>query len=114
MSPGYDVAEVGEWFHSLAGDRASDPKNVWEIVATEDIWARSELRREELTAAISMNGRRIGCAHALSAMAFLDGLISLDNGVHRWAVAVELGINCVPVDMIRESPVPPWGGNDRN
>ena len=42
-------------------------------------------------------------------MTFADGRISLDNGVHRWAVAVELGIKRVPVEMIYEPPEPAWG-----
>jgi ParB-like chromosome segregation protein Spo0J len=37
-----------------------------------------------------------------------DGQISLDNGVHRWAVAAELGIKRVPVEMIYQSPEPAW------
>ena len=57
-----NVDEIGEWFHSLAGGRASHPKTVWQIVATEPIWDRSELSRDELTARIIANGRRIGCA----------------------------------------------------
>jgi hypothetical protein len=104
-----DVDEIGEWPHSLAGGRASQPKSVRDIVATEPIWDNSELTREELTARIITAGRRIDHAYALSAMTFADGRISLDNGVHRWAVAVELGIKRVPVDMIYESPEPAWG-----
>ena len=48
----HDVAEIGEWPHGLAGGRASQPKAVREIVATEPIWDSSELPREELTARI--------------------------------------------------------------
>ena len=44
----------------------------------------------------------------LSALTFTDGQISLDNGVHRWAVAAELGIKRVPVEMIYQSPEPAW------
>ena len=43
------VAEIGGWAHSLAGGRASQPKSVRDIVATEPIWDRSELSHEELT-----------------------------------------------------------------
>jgi hypothetical protein len=32
----------------------------------------------------------------------LDDHIGLNNGVHRWAVAVELGIERVPVEMLYE------------
>ena len=70
---------------------------------------RSELPREELTARIIAAGRRIDHAYGLSAMTFADGRISLDNGVHRWAVAVELGIKRVPVETIYEPPEPAWG-----
>ena len=105
----HDVDEIGEWPHSLAGGRASQPKSVRDIVATEAIWDRSELSREDLTARIRAAGGRIDYTYALSAMTFADGRISLDNGVHRWAVAVELGIKRVPVEMIYESPVPAWG-----
>jgi hypothetical protein len=98
----HDVGEIGQWPHSLAGGRASHPKSVRDIVATEPIWDRSELSREELTQGIITAGHRIDHAYALSAMTFADGRISLDNGVHRWAVAVELGIKHVPVEMIYE------------
>jgi hypothetical protein len=104
----HDVDEIGLWPHSLAGGRASQPKSVRDIVATESIWDRSELSREELTATIIAAGRCIGHAYALSAMTFADGRISLDNGVHRWAVAVELGIKRVPVEMIYQSQEPTW------
>jgi hypothetical protein len=87
----------------------ASPKSVRDIVATEPIWDRSELPREELTARIIAAGRRIDHAYALSAMTFADGQISLDNGVHRWAVAVDLGIKRVPVEMIFQPPEPTWG-----
>ncbi len=32
-----------------------------------------------------------------------DGRVRLDNGVHRWVVARELGIDNVPVDMRTET-----------
>ena len=41
-------------------------------------------------------------------MAFTDGRISLDNGVHRWSVAAELGIRRLPVKMTYQSPEPAW------
>jgi hypothetical protein len=103
-----DVDEIGHWPHSLAGGRASQPKSVRDIVATESLWDSSELPREELTARIIAAEHRIDHAYALSAMTFADGRISLDNGVHRWAIAVELGIKRVPVEMIYESREPTW------
>ena len=102
----HDVDEIGQWPHSLAGGRASHPKSVRDIVATEPIWDSSELPREELTQRIIAAGHRIDHAYALSAMTFADGRISLDNGVHRWAAAVELGIKRVPVKMLYETPTP--------
>ncbi len=79
----HDVAEIGDWFHSLAGGRASHPKTVREIVATEPNLGQERTEPEqELTARIIANSRRIDCEHALSAMTFTDGRISLDNGVH--------------------------------
>ncbi len=100
--------EIGRWPHSRAGGRGSQPKSVRDIVATEPIWDRSELSREELTKRIIAAGYRIDHAYALSAMTFADGRISLDNGVHRWAIVVELGIERVPVEMTHEPPEPAW------
>jgi hypothetical protein len=104
----FDLDEIGQWSHSLAGGRASQPKSVRDIVATEPIWDSSELSREELTERITAAGHRIDHAYALSAMTFTDGRVSLDNGVHRWAVAAELGIKRAPVEMIYQSPEPAW------
>jgi hypothetical protein len=86
----------------------TSPKPVRDIVATESIWDRSELSRDELTVRIIAAGYCIGHAYALSAMTFADGRISLDNGVHRWAIAVELRIKRVPVEMIYQSQEPTW------
>jgi hypothetical protein len=96
-----DVAEIGEWFHNLLGGRASEPKSVRAIVETELIWERHEdgFTHEVLTALIVAAGRRIDRVYALSATTLEDGRISLDNGIHRWSVAVELGIERVPVKM---------------
>jgi hypothetical protein len=104
----HDVAEVGEWWHSLAGGRASHPKTVKDIVATEPIWNSSELERDDLTARIIAAGLRVDHQYALSAMTFMDGRISLDNGVHRWSICLELGISRIPIDMSYESPQPCW------
>ena len=41
------------------------------------------------------------------ATTYLDGHVGLNNGVHRWAVAVELGIEYVPVEMLYEQE-PAW------
>ena len=100
----HDVDEIGQWPHSLAGARASHSKSVLDIVATEPIWDRYELPHEELTARIIAAGNRIDHAYALAAMTFADGRVSLDNGVHRWSVAIELGIKRLPVQMSYEPP----------
>lgn len=54
---------------------------------------------DRLTALILAAGRRIGCDYALEARPLTDGRSELIDGVHRWAVAGELGITSVPVDM---------------
>lgn len=64
----FDLDEIGQWPHSLAGGRASQPKSVRDIVATEPIWDRSEPPREELTTRIIAAGHRIGHDYALSAL----------------------------------------------
>jgi hypothetical protein len=43
----------------------------------------------------------------LLATTYLDGHVGLNNDVHRWAVAVELGIEYVPVEMLYEQE-PAW------
>lgn len=75
----HNVDEIGQWPHSLAGGRASQPKSVRDIVDTEPIWDRSELPRAELTARIVAAGCRISHAYALSAMTFADGRVSPDD-----------------------------------
>ena len=93
----YGVSEIGEWTQgSGGGQRHARP--IREIVATDDIWKRSETDRETLVAGIRTAGGII-CEHALQATTYLDGHVGLNNGVHRWAVAFELGIERVPVEM---------------
>jgi hypothetical protein len=104
----YDVAEIGEWYPSLLGGRASMPKLAREIVATEDIWNRSEMSHDDLMNAILAAGRRIGHGYALNAWTLEDGRVSLNNGLHRWAVATELGITRVPVEMHILPSEPAW------
>jgi hypothetical protein len=41
-------------------------------------------------------------------MTLLSGEVELANGLHRWAVADELGIGVVPVAMRAETE-PAWG-----
>jgi hypothetical protein len=80
---------------------------VREIVATDDIWSHSETDRETLLAGIHAAGG-ITCEHALLATTYLDGHIGLNNGIHRWAVTDELGIERVPVEMQYEQEESVW------
>lgn len=105
----HDVADIADWTQgSGGGPRHARP--VREIVATDDIWERSETDHATLTAGIREAGG-ITCGHALLATTYLDGHVGLNNGLHRWAVAAELGIKRVPVEMQRETEdaAPPWG-----
>ena len=111
----YEVARIGEWTQgSGGGPRHARP--VRQIVETDDIWGRSETDHETLRAGILAAGG-ITCEHALMATTYLDGQAGLNNGVYRWAVAVELGIERVPVEMLYEQetalqplePFPSWG-----
>lgn len=98
------VAKIGDWIHSLPGSRT-----VREASAAPDLWdeGRCELGHEELRARITLAGG-IDCAHALNAYTLRTGAVHLGNGVHRWTVAVELGIPAVPVRMGYEPEVTPW------
>lgn len=51
--------------------------------------------------------RGIACGYALKATTLLSGEIGLTNGLHRWVVATELGIEVVPVSMRHETE-PMW------
>lgn len=51
----------------------------------------------------------VTCAYALEATTLLSGKLELVNRLHRWAVALELGIGFVPVKMVIEAePVWDW------
>jgi hypothetical protein len=104
----YEVADIGRWTQGSGGGPLH-ARPVREIVATDNIWERSETDREALMAGVIAAGG-IKCAHALHATTYLDGHIGLNNGVHRWAVAEELGIERVPVEMrYEQEPVwSPW------
>ncbi|HUZ35988.1 MAG TPA: hypothetical protein VMV17_06645 [Streptosporangiaceae bacterium] len=100
-----DIPEIGEWLVDRAGFR-----RVREWASEADIWqpGHCELSQAELTNRIRAAGG-IRCEHALHAMTRLSGEIELSNGVHRWAVAAELGILAAPVHMIHETePVWAW------
>jgi hypothetical protein len=104
----YDTEEIGGWYDNLLGARASQPKLVRDVVATEAIWEQSAKSHDELANAIVAAGRRIGHDYALNAWTLEDGRVSLNNGLHRWAVATELGISRVPVEMHTLRPEPAW------
>jgi hypothetical protein len=107
----HDIREIG----GLLVDRAGfKPVRGWASEA--DIWqlGNCELSREELFSLIRATGG-IRCEPALQATTRLSGEIDLSNGVHCWAVAAELGIRAVPVQMIYETePVWAWGAVDRD
>jgi hypothetical protein len=74
------------------------------------IWrpGHCELTHEELTDRIQVAGG-VACGYALDATMLLSGEIELTNGLHRWVVASELGIDVVPVKMRYETePVWAW------
>ena len=96
----HEVTMIGDWTQGSCGGPLH-ARPVREIVATDDIWERSETDRESLLAGVREVGG-ITCEHALLATTYLDGHIGLNNGVHRWAVAAELGIERVPVEMQHE------------
>lgn len=99
----HDVREIGDWRVAHPG---SGSVSNWASAA--DIWesGRCALSREDLTGRIRTAGG-ISCEHALQAMMRLSGEIELSNGVHRWAVAADLGIRAVPVRMTAETE-PVW------
>ncbi len=45
----------------------------------------------------------IDCEHALQATVPVTGVIKLDDGVHRYAVAVELQLAAIAVRMLAEA-----------
>jgi hypothetical protein len=105
----YEVIEIAEWTQGSGGGLLY-ARPAREIVATDDIWERSETDHKTLLARIRAAGG-ITCEYALEATTYLDGHIGLNNGIHRWAVATELGIKRVPVEMQyqqEESAWPSW------
>lgn len=94
----YSVAEIGGWLHGSTPDSIA-PVRDW--AARPDLWERSTISHEDLTAAISAAGG-ITCEYALQARSGPEG-VRLEDGVHRWTVAVELDIDVVPVEMRTET-----------
>lgn len=98
----YDTDEIGDWLHEL-GVCARFPVR---RLATVGIWDQGHFEpqwgREKLTALIREAGGVVH-AHALAATTRLEGTVVLDNGLHRWSIAAELGIRRLPVDMRLEA-----------
>jgi hypothetical protein len=94
---GTQFSGIGNW---LVRPGICDPvlARIWSRSGC--IWqdGRCRLGHEELTDLIRAAGG-IGCEHALTARALLTGGVELVDGIHRWAVADELGIDVVPVEM---------------
>jgi hypothetical protein len=106
----HDTAVIGDWLVGLGGNLVH-PVSVREWAATARIWEPGHYERlnhDELAALIMAAGRTVECTHALSAITYADQRVGLSNGVNRWAVANELGIERVPVNMRYESPKPVW------
>ncbi len=88
----YTVSEVGGWRHA---GRDSLPAR--EVAARPDFWP-GKLSREELTRRIRLAGG-VKREYALEARRLLSGEVLLVHGCHRRAVANELGMSSVPVQM---------------
>ena len=55
------------------------------------------------------DGWGIGCVYNLEVTTLLSGETKLTNGLHRWVVDAELGVDVVPVKMRHETePVWAW------
>ncbi len=88
----HKVPEVGGWRHA-----GRDSPSACEVAARPDFWP-GKLSREELTRRIRLAGG-VKREYALEARRLLSGEVLLIHGCHRWAVANELGMSSVPVQM---------------
>lgn len=103
----HSVAAIASWKVRRGG---SDLVPVPEWAETGGIWQpdHCEFSHEDLTARVRAAGE-IACGYALEATTLLSGEIELTNGLHRWVVATELGIDVMPVRMRHETePVWAW------
>jgi hypothetical protein len=103
----HSIAEIAGWSHGST-DATLAPVSEWS--ARPDLWERSEMKHGDLTAAINAAGG-VACKYALKARVNPDGSVHLENGVHRWTVCSELGIEAVPVRMTfagSETTWPEW------
>lgn len=99
------ITEIGDWIHG----HHDSTRTVRQTAAQPDIWdeRNCELSHEELRQRITA-AAGVPCAHALKATTLLSGIIHLDNGVHRWTVARELGFLTVPVQMAHQPETESW------
>jgi hypothetical protein len=86
----HPVAGIGAWSHSDA--------TVAVVAARPDFWDYAEIGRDDLLARVRAAGG-IGPDHVLAAAVLLSGEVLLVDGCHRWAVARDLGLVTVPVEM---------------
>lgn len=99
-----DAAAIADWLHGNT-DADLAPVRAW--AARADLWQPRHclLGHDELASGIRMAGG-IDCEHALEATVPVSGVIKLDDGVHRYAVAVELELATVPVRVSAEVESP--------
>jgi hypothetical protein len=100
----WSVEEIAEWTHDFS--RPNLTVRAW--AASYDIWADAHLSHEELRRRIAGAGG-IACEHALKAIIGPGEAGHLSDGVHRWAVADELGLSFVPVEVRRQEFEAPMG-----
>lgn len=105
----YDTSEVGDWPRYLPG--AVPARSVREHAADPGLWDAADLTRETLSRLIAEAG---GVRHdfPLLAQVVTGGPVMPTDGIHRWAVAAELGIPRLPFVVTRippESPMTEWG-----
>jgi hypothetical protein len=101
----HPVAAIGDWLHRT-GPQVLAPVRGW---ARSGIWqeGRCQLSHAEMTSQIRAVGG-ITCGYALAGRNLLAGGVELVDGVHRWTVAGELGIDLVPVKMSAEEADSPF------
>jgi hypothetical protein len=99
----HPVADIGSWLHRTGPQRLVLVRD-W---ARSGIWeeGRCRLGHAEMTSRIRTAGG-ITCDYALNARRLLAGGVELVNGLHRWAVATERGIDVIPVEMLVETESP--------
>jgi hypothetical protein len=99
----YRVTDIGRWLHRT-GPQHLVPVSVW--AEKGGIWlpGHHRLSHDDLTSGIRDAGG-VECGRALTARPLPDGTVELVDGMHRWSVCTELGVEMVPVKM--EEPLGP-------